>query len=204
VKRRHVGDDCRLLEGCLNGDAEAWSIFTQRYSGLIGISISMRLKKYGFDIPKEEIDDLRQMVLTNLWEHKKFADIKNREDISYWLAIISGNIAVHYLRRRHRLDHLLRIGTVTDIPDYVISELATDGRTSPLDETIAKELSEKIVKALEGLSDRERLIAKLNLLHGKKHEEISDMLSIPLNTVSSHVKRAKDKLKKYLKDLRDY
>ena len=62
-----------------------------------------------------------------------------------------------------------------------------------------EDLSETIARSIELLPPKERMIIKLNLLHGMKYYEISKMLNIPKGTVSSYIKRAKEKLRDDLK-----
>lgn len=53
---------------------------------------------------------------------------------------------------------------------------------------------------LKPLSPIERSILTLHYYEGYSYEEISEKLNIPLNTVKSHVYRAKKKIYNYLKD----
>jgi RNA polymerase sigma factor (sigma-70 family) len=63
-----------------------------------------------------------------------------------------------------------------------------------------RELSEKIDTSIASLPPKEQLVIKLNLLHDMEYHEISEMLNMPKGTVSSCLKRAKDRLKEELKD----
>jgi RNA polymerase sigma-70 factor (ECF subfamily) len=50
------------------------------------------------------------------------------------------------------------------------------------------------------LKDEERTCITLQLIDGQPIDKISDITSIPQNTVKSHLKRGKDKLANYLKE----
>ena len=81
-------------------------------------------------------------------------------------------------------------------------QLIPSTQRDPIDELTRNELSRKIDTAIELLPSKERLIIKLHLLHEKKYEEISDILNIPYGTVSSYIKRTKEKLRTALKDFK--
>jgi RNA polymerase sigma-70 factor (ECF subfamily) len=57
-----------------------------------------------------------------------------------------------------------------------------------------------LYKALSLLKDEERTCITLQLIDGQPIDKISDITSIPQNTVKSHLKRGKDKLANYLKE----
>jgi len=179
----HYKDDSGLVERCICRDTSAWDTLLKKYSALIRNAIYNRARKYGVSLPIHDIDDIAQDVLAAIWEGNKLSTIKNRKDISCWLAIVSGNAAAEYLRSRRPAETLNE-------------EEAVYACTPPDKETLSE-----IEKAIEKLPPRERLIIQLNLFHDKKYREIADMLNIPEGTVSSYIKRSKDRLKNKLKFL---
>ena len=54
---------------------------------------------------------------------------------------------------------------------------------------------ELVASAIGSLKPKEKMIIKLNLLHGMKHRDIADALKMPVNTVSTMIARAKEDLK---------
>lgn len=196
----HPVDDSCLIEACLRGDLKAWSCLTQKYSPLIYASINNRLKKYGFTLPYQEIEDIRQNVLMIVWRDRKLDTVRNRQDISYWLAIVSGNIAVEYMRTRSARDSQ-RLVPLPDEPADGSADKVLHCGFDPLEKLMGKEASKKIEKSIEILPPKERLIIELNIYHDKKYHEIAELLHMPKGTVSSYIKRAKAKLKRHLKDL---
>lgn len=193
-------DDINLVEGCLRKDLASWAALVKKYSGLIYISIENRLKKYGFALPRQDIEDIRQNILASIWKGKKLKDVKNRKDISYWLAIVSGNSAVNYIRRK-RFQHESKTVSLFDkIDEKELAEFVPSAGLNPKDEASNNELSKIMDETIESLPAKEKLIIKLNLLHGKKHDEIADILKLPGGTVSSCIKRAKGKIREALED----
>jgi RNA polymerase sigma-70 factor (ECF subfamily) len=198
MKRTGIPDDRALIESCIQGDTEAWTTFTTRYSPLILIAAKNRLRKYGLALPVEEIHDIRQQVLASLWRNGRLSAIRNRADISCWLAIVSGNAAIEYVRknRSHLEDKPLSLSERFD--DIALGDIVPSNDKGPLDKMADEELLNKIHEAIDRLPEKERLVMKLSLLHDKKYEEISEILNMPMGTVSSYMKRAKEKLKNIL------
>ncbi|MDD5427983.1 MAG: sigma-70 family RNA polymerase sigma factor [Candidatus Omnitrophica bacterium] len=190
MRPEHIEDDSPLVEACINKDAAAWAKLVKKYTGLISAAITNRLKKYGFNPLCEDTEDIRQNILASIWTGGKLEQIRNRKSIAYWLAIVSGNAAIEHMRRKkaRRGFGLIPLSEAEDA-------IAASGGETPE----RRELAGKIEQAIESLAEKERLVIKLNLLHGMEYREISEMLGMPKGTVASHVKRAKDKLKKDLK-----
>jgi len=201
MKDKHPKDDTKLIDSCVNGDLAAWAALTQKYSALIKTAIACRLKKYGFSLPLQDIEDIRQTILTAIWRDRKLEGIKNKIDISCWLAIVSGNIAVEYLRKKRIAGEPKLIPLFDTLTDKEMAEFMPSAGRDPSDELARDELSLRIDEAIESLPSKERLIIKLNICHDKKFHEIAEMLNIPKGTVCSYIKRAKDKLREMLKDL---
>jgi len=195
------GDDSKLVEGCINRDLLCWADLVKKYAGLIHISIENRLKKYGFTLSDQDIEDIKQGFLTSLWKNGKLEGVVNRQNIAAWLAIVAGNAAMAYVRNARIKEPPSKVSIFEKIGQGELQDLIESGSPSPLEELSSKELSERIDDAFDALDAQEKLVIKLNLIHDKKYEEIADILNMPIGTVSSHVKRAREKLKKYLKNL---
>jgi RNA polymerase sigma-70 factor (ECF subfamily) len=186
-------DDAKLVEACIAKDYTAWTILVKKYSSLISLSIANRLKKYGFSPTCEDTDDIRQNILTSIWEEEKLKDVRNRSNIAYWLSILSGNAAMAHMRRKS----LGGNPKFVPMPDCEEVE-AVNCETTASD----KELSESIERSVGSLPPAEQLVAKLHILHGMGYRDIADMIKMPTGTVSSYIKRAKEKLRTELKDFR--
>ena len=185
-----VEDDMGLVEACINRDATAWAMLVKKYSPVISASIASRLKKYGFDPLCEDTEDIRQNILTSIWTGGKLEQVRNRKSIAYWLSIVSGNAAIEHMRRKMSGEY----------PKFVPISDTMDAETFDIETADRRELSEAIERAISSLPSKEQLIAKMNLLHGMGYREIAEMLNMPKGTVSSHIKRAKAKLRKKLND----
>lgn len=198
------GDDSRLVEGCINRDLSCWTVLVNKYAGLIHVSIKNRLNKYGFALNDQDIEDIRQGFLASLWKGGKLEGVVNRKNIAVWLAIVAGNAGLAYVRKARAKEPPFKVSLSEKIGQTELQDLIESGSPSPSEELSSKELSERIDYAFEALPVRERLVIKLNLIHNKRYEEIAGILNMPIGTVSSDVKRAREKLKKKLQQFRRF
>ena len=195
-------DNANLIDGCIKRDLAAWFGFVKKYSPLISISIETRLKRYDISVSRQDIDDIRQNILTSIWKDRKLEGVKNRADLRPWLAIVSGNAAAEYVRKKFRKEPRKTISIFEKIGERELVEFIPSKAADPGAETRKAELSQKMDEAIESLPPKEKLIIKLNILYDKKYDEISEIMNLPKGTVSSYIKRAKDKLREALKDFK--
>ncbi len=192
-------NDRRLITACIRKDLVAWSILVKKYSGLVYVSIENRLKRYGLDVSSHDIEDIRQNIFSDIWKNDKLSGITNRDDISYWIAILSGNAAMEHFRSSQTRQLHNAIPLYHKIDEEELNEILPSEIPGPSDELARVETEEKIGLAIESLSGNEKLMIKLHLIHNKKYHEIAEFLSMPKGTVSSCIKRAKEKLKEALR-----
>lgn len=192
-------NDRYLIEACLNKDITSWARLVKKYSGLIYVSIENRLKKYGIPASAQDIEDIRQNIFSDIWKGNKLLQVTNRDDISYWIAILSGNAAVGYFRSKEARQLQNTVPLSHRINERKMSEILSSDSLGPNDELARAEKEAKTDLAIESLPAREKIMIKLHLIHDKKYHEIAELLSVPKGTVSNYIKRAKEKLKKKLK-----
>lgn len=199
---KHMENDRRLVEACIQKDLRAWSSLISKYSRLVYISIDNRLKKYGFTLPSDEIKDISQDIFTMIWRDEKLKNIINTDDISYWIAMVSGNAAISYIRRNENRERIKTVSIHEKFQDKKeFTDIIPSRSIRPDDDTEETETAGRIDGAIKKLSSREKIMIKLHLIHNKKYGDIARMLDLPKGTVSSCIKRAKEKLKNHLKDL---
>lgn len=194
-------NDHYLVEACIKKDISAWSRLVKKYSRLICISIENRIKKYNLSASTRDIEDIKQNILTDIWKNNRLESITNRGDISYWISIVSGNAAIEHFRGREVRQEQRTTSLFDKIGEREPREIIPSEIANPRDELIRAEASNRIYEAIESLPGKERLMIKLHLIHDKKYREIAEILSVPKGTVSNCIKRAKDKLKRALKNI---
>jgi len=175
-----------LIEHCINREEKAWSEFIDRFSGLVYYSARERLKRNGFSFSEQDIQDIVQNVFIDIWEKSSLSEVRERHKIKAWLSIVGQTRALNFMRKKR--ERLLREEELFKIENMV----------SDKEEEYRIELVEELEKAIENFSPREKIILKLNIIHGKTHKEIADFMNMPINTVSTIIARRKELLRKTL------
>ena len=134
---------------------------------------------------KEEAKDAMQEGFI-----KAFLNLDNYVDntnFSAWLKIIIINTCIDALKKK-------KLETIS-IENYPL-EITNDENWN-FDVRITKEA---ILNAIETLQLKYQLVIKLYLIEGYDHQEISEILQIPVKTSRTHLRRAKLALRDLLKD----
>ena len=181
--------DQELLTGCLDGSQESWNIFVERFSKLIYWSIHRTLETYSFkgqtDLPHEIFQDF----FTGFLEKDKLQKLKETSSVRKFLTVMACHSTVDRIKAIGKTEK--RIDPEED-PDSLIR----DKSYNPGLGAVSGERAALVAKALQGLSPKERLCVEWYYLDGKTHREISEVLGISQDTISSLIRRSKDKLKK--------
>jgi len=177
-----------LVNRCVSKDKSAWSEFVPRFRPIVERSVRVRLTRHNFPHTAEDLKDITQGIFLDIWEKNKLALVKDEDKITGWLAIVSQNAAIDFIRSQAKFNRQRSVcpdkdGGVNDILNILPSE-------TNLSQELAKEdLTETVDKLIEALEPREKLILKLNIQHHQTHKEIAIFLNIPINTVSSILRR---------------
>jgi RNA polymerase sigma-70 factor (ECF subfamily) len=192
-------NDVSLVRGCLGRDLASWSALVKKYSPLVSISIETHLKKYKIYPAAQDVEDIRQEIFADIWENNKLATIVNQRDISYWIAVLSGNAALAHFRSRDSRQSMNNLSLSRMMENKELGDFLCCEKDSPQKEASDSETEGRINDAIGSLPEKERLIVKMHFVHGKKYHEIAVFTGIPKGTVSSYIKRAREKLRKKLK-----
>lgn len=175
-----------LIERCIKREEKAWSEFIDRFSGLVYYSARERLKRDGFRFNEQDVQDIVQNVFVDIWEKSKLAEVRERNKIQAWLSIVGQTRALNFMRKKK--ERLLSEEELFKV-DNMVSDKGAGYHA---------ELIEELEKAVEEFPPREKIVLKLNIIHGKTHKEIAGFMNIPINTVSTIISRRKKVLRKNL------
>lgn len=197
--------DQELIESCIKKDKRAWDIFVERYSKLVLWAVRNRLTRFRYNFDNDDVEDIHQEVFISLWSSNKLAQIKDRRKVAGWIAMVAGNAAIDYFKKMKRQ----MPPNAISIFEEAISSAEGEGKTleellpakigNPGREFHLNELRAILDATLESLAPKEKMVIKLNLLHGMKHREIAEALKLPINTISTIMARTKGELKEKLK-----
>jgi RNA polymerase sigma-70 factor (ECF subfamily) len=121
-----------------------------------------------------------------------------------WIYRIVTNLCLDQLRRRktRREDHAVVVDRTGDEIDVLASISDNRSFSNPARELDRKQLGEKIQKALDKLTPRERMVFELKHYQGLRLRTIGEMLKTTEETAKNTLFRATKKLRAQLADLK--
>ncbi len=152
--------------------------------GLLYNAINRRVYFYILGLVRDEMtaQDILADTFIEIW--KSAPRFQGRSKAMTWILGIARNLSFKFLKKRRNFD---------DIDSHF--ELK-NGAAEAFVEKLAN--TELMKKALEHLSWNHREVLHLVFYEGLSYEEISKMLSIPVNTVKTRVFHAKKALRQLL------
>ncbi|MDR2194138.1 MAG: sigma-70 family RNA polymerase sigma factor [Treponema sp.] len=172
-------DELLLVAEIVSGKKELFRFLVQRYERHVyGMGMS-------FLRNEEDASDFTQEVFLKAF--KNLADFEGRSRFSTWLYKIAYNTAINSVQRKKEFHSLAEeeLASETDTPEQgVIKRLAKDA----------------VREAVKELPDRYRICIDLFFFYDRAYNEIEAITGFPVNTIKSHVFRAKKLLRKKLQD----
>lgn len=127
--------------------------------------------------------DVVQEAFINLY--KTIDRIDTSKKFSSYLFSITRNLSISYLRK-----------TKFHVPLDQASQVVSS--ESPENDLIEKDETLRIGAALDAIDQKYRKVISLYYYDNLSYEEIGKLLEVPVNTVRTHLRRAKEALKKEL------
>ncbi|MBI4437273.1 MAG: sigma-70 family RNA polymerase sigma factor [Candidatus Omnitrophica bacterium] len=189
-----------LVRLCLKKDSLAWEEFVRRFSNLIYWAIERSFTRCKFPFHPEDLEDAFQQVFSYLWE-KGLKDAEGVDRLEGWLVMVSYRIAIDTVRKegasaRRSISLEGRMGTEGE---KSLADLLPGKEKNPREHAEEKLFEESLQEILGRLTEKESCVLRLNLIEEKTHAEISELLKIPIGTISSLIQRTKEKVAKALK-----
>jgi RNA polymerase sigma-70 factor (ECF subfamily) len=173
----------KLLTRVTSGDIEAFELILSFYEKSI---FNHLLRLLG---DRDEASDLLQETFIHLYKNR--ANIDTDSNFKNWLYKIATNIAFDHFRKKKREKSI-------SLDDESASETFETGLSySNLEQEIAEH---DLKAALEGLRPNYRNILLLYYREQFSYDEIADILKLPVNTVKTHLRRARGELASLLKE----
>ena len=180
--------DRELVILAQQGNQKAFTILTERHGRGLLAYVTEHLSGKNNEMA-EEREDICQEAFNKAFSHIDEYDPKY--EFSTWLYNIGKNTAIDYSRKRKiAIDAGLSAENATGIVNY------GNPKNSPEDRMISNQEYSILLKYIEELDSKYRDIAKMRFIHEYAYEEIAQKLNIPLNTVRTRLKRAKESLAK--------
>ncbi|MDX1283754.1 MAG: RNA polymerase sigma-70 factor [Draconibacterium sp.] len=153
------------------------SLFSEYYESLVRFA-----EKYIFD--QHASEDLVQELFIHVWEQASRMEIKTSIKAYFYQAI------------RNKCLNYLKSLKVKDKHNLLYIEALINGDDDA--ELYDPEIIQKIKDAIDELPPQMSRVFRLKLLDGLKQDEIAAELDISVNSVKTHLKRARVKLRESL------
>jgi RNA polymerase sigma-70 factor (ECF subfamily) len=187
-------NDLELVERIQSGDQDAFKDLVEKYQRKV-YSIC-----YGMLKDSESSMDVSQEVFIKVYRYiGKF----NRDSSFYtWLYRITVNMCIDHIRKNSRIKKV-------EYDDALSHDGEVEGEEHILPSTLGlhpdkvygrKELRQKMLEALETLSEKHRTILILREVEGLSYEEMADVLNISKGTVMSRLYHARRYFQEAIKD----
>lgn len=170
--------DEAIIGKIVKGNHDLYEQIIQRYQS--------KLLKYAQYLIKDYHQASDVVQNTFIKAYVNLNSFNSQKKFSSWLYRIAHNEAMNIVKKHHRETPLL---------DHMDFESNIDLE----DDLIKKELQRKTHQCLDQLNIIYKEPLALYFLQDKSYQEISDILRIPISTVSTRISRAKTYMKKYVK-----
>ncbi len=176
-------DDVQLIHRILSGDDEAFSTLVQKYQKSVH---ALAWRKIGdFHYAEEITQD------TFLQAYKQLSTLKDANQFAGWLYVIANRLCFDWMRKRKPAQQSLENTAVKAIDKLTYERYILEQR-----EKEAAEYRYEIVKRLlEKLPESERTVVTLYYLGEMTAKEIGKFLGVSVNTITSRLRRARERLK---------
>lgn len=167
-----ISDEELVKRAVNDGDQAAYTLLHKRYRDQLEIFVRDMLVSY-----TDDPADIVQIALL-----KAFSSLDKYEPsykFSTWLYNIAKNTAIDALRKRRvNMEHGF----------YGISK-------SPEDEYISMQSLSEVMSRIKSLEPKYREVAELRFIKELAYDEIAVLTGLPLNTVRTRIRRAREQLR---------
>ena len=180
MMRKDDPDDLIIVRQVVSGETELFRALVRRHERAVyGMGLS-------FFKNKEDASDFAQDVFLKVY--RNLSQFQGNARFSTWLYRIAYNTALNGISRRKEYLSLVEDESLPDNNSPERGALRSAAKTA-------------VRKALKELPERYRICVDLYFFYDQSYQEIEVITGYPVNTVKSHVFRAKKILREKLKDI---
>ena len=193
----HNPEELTLVQGCVSGNAEAWRALMKQYGALVAHAVRSTFFRVLKQADPNLVDDAVQAVWLSLCadQCRRLKGFEGNAALSTWLTVLSTRRALDFIRSEMRKGSMKHVHLDNEDRDLVKElQAPEDQEQFSMDELFI------LYEALERLPEDDRLILKMYYLDGLSYRSIAGVLKVAPNTVSSYILRARDKLKRCMKE----
>lgn len=148
-------------------------------------------------------DDLTSEIFLRIYRYLKSFD-RTKACFKTWSYKIAANTCLSFKTKNLKLktqNYNAKVNNEDGEEAETLEEAIPDFKVDLLKELEIHEIGQRIQKALSQLPQKARLALYFFYFEDLKYKEIADTLDLPINSVRTHIRRGKEKLKEALQDL---
>ncbi len=169
-----------ILKKCMRGNRKAQMKLYDLYADAMYIITCRYISN------REDAKDVMQEAFLKAFT--RLSQYKGEVAFGAWLKRIMINQCIDTLKKRSLVYEEMNDHTLTIIDD---------DESWDIDETVSKQ---EIIDVIDNLPNKYKYVLQLYLIEGYDHQEISEILEIPIRTSRTQLMRGKTKLKNNLND----
>lgn len=175
--------DKQLLQDFLKGDLNAFEPIVKEYS------TSVYRLAWKFTRDRANAEDITQETFIKTYESLR----KNPKMISLkaWLM----TVCVNQCRNLAKKKRTFSFSSLKKVEGEDWETWIPDSEKNPKERLETKTEVERVQIAIDQLPEKYQIVLQLRYTEDLSYKEIAAILSLPINTVKVHLKRAKEKLK---------
>lgn len=180
--------DASLAELAAEQNQAAYIVLYTRYNAGVRAHIARYVSQ------KEDIEDICLESFQKAFS--QIATYNPEYKFSTWLYRIARNTAFDHLSKNDREKTNLPTTSINE--DFAELKDIPATMHNPEEDIINQQEYDKWLNNIEKLKDDYRVVAKMNLIDNFGYKEIAEALDMPLNTVKTKIRRAKNQLLKMM------
>ncbi len=169
-----------LIEKAKKGDEGAFCSLVRDLEPYV-YNLALRLMNGN----RQDAEDMAQEAFLRVY--KALPGYKENSSLKTWTLHICKNVCLDEIRKRK-----VRINPVDDIPETKADT------TDVQEEIISAERRKNLIKAINSLDERAKLLIVMRDINGLSYDEIGQALYMNIGTVKSSLNRARKRLRKIL------
>jgi RNA polymerase sigma-70 factor (ECF subfamily) len=177
-------DEKSLVNEVLSGNKQAFVNLIRQYEGLV-LHIVTPLVGVG-----EDREDICQDVFLKVYQNLN--SFRFKSGLGTWIGRIAYNTSINFLQKKRSV-LLSDLGAAEDGAEFI-----DENTDNPEEIIIEKDDAAHLKQAIDKLSDIQRTILLLFYQDELSLEEIGQITGMPVNTVKSHLFRARNLLRELL------
>lgn len=168
-----------IIEGCASGDVRAQEMLYRKFAAkMFGVCL-----RYSKDSTEAE-DNLQEGFIKVFTNIQKF---RHEGSLEGWIRRIMVNVSLEKFRRQNIM--------------YPVEDVSVFETPNFSDEILSNISANELLKLVQELSPRYRMVFNLFVMEGMSHQEISEEMKISTGTSKSNLARARDILKRKVNEL---